>query len=58
MIPLKTFRFLVMINNTSPGIIVEQRAINVTDATRAVQAQYGRDSKVVFYGFGDDNRKK
>jgi hypothetical protein len=58
MIPLKTFRFLVLINNTTPGIIVEQRAMNVTDATRAVQAQYGKDSKVVFYGFGDDTRKK
>jgi hypothetical protein len=56
MIPLKTFRFLVLINNTSPGIIVEQRAMNVTDATRAVQAQYGKDSKVVFYGFGNDGK--
>lgn len=57
MIPLKTFRFMVVINNTVPGIIVEQRAMNVTDATRAVQAQYGKDSKVVFYGFANDERK-
>jgi hypothetical protein len=52
-LPLKNFRFLVLIDNKVPGIIVEQRALNVTDATRAVQAQYGKDSKVVFYGFGN-----
>jgi len=52
-LPLKNFRFLVMINNQTPGIIIEHRALNVTDATRAVQAQYGKDSKVVFYGFGN-----
>jgi len=56
MIPLKTFRFLVVINNKTPGIIVEQRAMNVTDATRAIQAQYGKDSKVVFYGFGNEGK--
>jgi hypothetical protein len=57
MIPFKTFRFLVLINNTTPGIIVEQRSINVTDATRAVQAQYGKDTKVVFYGFGNEGKQ-
>ena len=46
---LKTFRFLVHINNQSPGIIIEQRALNITQATQAVQAMY-KDSKVVFYG--------
>ena len=57
MIPFKTFRFLVLINNTTPGSIVEQRSINVTDATRAVQAQYGKDTKVVFYGFGNEGKQ-
>jgi hypothetical protein len=29
---------------------VEQRAMNVTQATQAVQAQYGRNCRVTFYG--------
>ena len=41
---------MVLIDNKSPGIIVEQRAMNVTQATQAVQAQYGSNSKVTFYG--------
>ena len=49
-IPMKTFRFLVLIDNRSPGVIVEQRALNVTQATQAVQAQYGSNSRVTFYG--------
>ena len=49
-LPMKTFRFMVMINNQSPGVIVEQRALNVTQATQAVQAQYGSNSRVIFYG--------
>lgn len=40
---------MVLINNTVPGIIIEQRAMTVNDATKAVQAMY-KDSKVVFYG--------
>jgi hypothetical protein len=47
---MKTFRFMVLINNQSPGVIVEQRAMNVTQATQAVQAQYGSNSRVTFYG--------
>ena len=49
-IPMKTFRFMVLIDNKSPGVIVEQRAMNVTQATQAVQAQYGANSRVIFYG--------
>lgn len=49
-IAMKTFRFLVLIDNQSPGVIVEQRAINITQATQAVQAQYGSNSRVTFYG--------
>jgi len=49
-IPMKTFRFLVLIDNKSPGIIVEQRAMNVTQATQSVQAQYGSNCRVTFYG--------
>ena len=49
-IPMKTFRFLVLIDNKSPGVIVEQRAMNITQATQAVQAQYGANSRVIFYG--------
>jgi hypothetical protein len=52
-LPMKTFRFLVLINNQLPGIIVEQRALNVTQATQAVQAQYGPNSRVTFYGMAD-----
>jgi len=54
-LPLKNFRFMVMINNQTPGIIVEQRAMNVTQATQAVQAQYGSNSKVQFYGMGNQD---
>jgi hypothetical protein len=54
-LPLKNFRFLVMINNQTPGIFVEQRAMNVTQATQAVQAQYGSNSKVSFYGMGNQD---
>ena len=54
-IPMKTFRFLVLIDNKSPGVIVEQRAMNVTQATQAVQAQYGSNSKVTFYGMGNQD---
>jgi len=54
-LPLKNFRFLVLIDNKSPGIIVEQRAMNVTQATQAVQAQYGSNSKVSFYGMGNQD---
>ena len=53
-IPMKTFRFMVLINNQVPGIIIEQRAINVNQATQAVQAQYGSESKVQFYGMVND----
>ena len=49
-IPRKTFRFMVLIDNKSPGVIVEQRAMNVTQATQAVQAQYGSNCRVTFYG--------
>jgi hypothetical protein len=49
-IPMKTFRFMVLIDNKSPGVIVEQRAMNVTQATQAVQAQYGSNCRVTFYG--------
>jgi len=49
-IPMKTFRFMVLINNQLPGIIIEQRAINVNQAQQAVEAQYGSESKVQFYG--------
>jgi len=49
-IPMKTFRFMVLINNQVPGIIIEQRAINVNQAQQAVEAQYGSNSKVQFYG--------
>jgi hypothetical protein len=52
-LPLQNFRFLVLINNQIPGIVVEQRALNVTQATQAVQAQYGSNSKVTFYGMGN-----
>jgi hypothetical protein len=48
--PMKTFRFLVLIDNKLPGVMVEQRALNVTQATQAVQAQYGSNSRVTFYG--------
>ena len=53
-IPMKTFRFMVLINNQTPAIIIEQRAINVNQATQAVQAQYGSESKVQFYGMVND----
>ena len=49
-LPMKTFRFMVVINNQIPGIIIEQKALNITQATQSVQAQYGKDSKVTFYG--------
>ena len=52
---MKTFRFMVLINNQIPGIIIEQRALNITQATQAVQAQYGKDSKVTFYGMVKDD---
>ncbi len=48
----KTFKFQVLINNTIPGIIVEQRALNIDQATKAVQAMY-KGSKVIFYGMSD-----
>ena len=48
--PMKTYRFIVVIDNEIPGIIVEQRAMNITQATQAVQAQYGSNSTVTFYG--------
>ena len=51
---MKTFRFLVLIDNKIPGIIVEQRALNVTQATQAVQAQYGSNCRVTFYGMVND----
>ena len=53
-LPMKTFRFLVLIDNKIPGIIVEQRALNVTQATQAVQAQYGSNCRVTFYGMIND----
>ena len=53
-IPMKTFRFMVLINNQVPGIIIEQRAINVNQAQQAVEAQYGSNSKVQFYGMVND----
>ena len=49
-IPMKTFRFQVQIDGKIPAVIVEQRAMNVTQATQAVQAQYGANSRVIFYG--------
>ena len=49
-IPMKTFRFQVLINNQTPAIIIEQRAINVNQAQQAVEAQYGSNSRVTFYG--------
>ena len=54
-LPMKTFRFMVIINNQIPGVIIEQRALNITQATQAVQAQYGKDSKVTFYGMDNDD---
>ena len=54
-IPMKTFRFQVLINNQTPAIIIEQRAINVNQAQQAVEAQYGSNSKVSFYGMVRDN---
>jgi len=53
-IPMKTFRFQVLINNQIPAIIIEQRAINVNQATQAVQAQYGSESRVQFFGMVND----
>lgn len=53
-IPMKTFRFMVLINNQIPGVIVEQRALNITQATQAVQAQYGSNCRVQFYGMVND----
>ena len=53
-IPMKTFRFQVLINNQLPSIIIEQRALNVNQATQAVQAQYGSESRVQFYGMVND----
>ena len=47
---MKTFRFQVLINNQLPAIIIEQRAMNVTQAQQAVEAQYGSNSRVIFYG--------
>jgi hypothetical protein len=49
-IPMKTFRFQVLINNQTPAVIIEQRAISVTQAQQAVEAQYGPNSRVIFYG--------
>ena len=49
-IPTKTFRFQVLINNQLPAIIIEQRAMNVNQAQQAVEAQYGSNSRVIFYG--------
>jgi len=49
-LPMKTFRFYVILNNTSPGIYVEHRAMNVNDATRALSAQYGATAKISFAG--------
>lgn len=43
---MKIFRFLVVKNNQLPGIIVEQVALNITQATEAVQAQYGPNCRV------------
>jgi len=54
-IPMKTFRFQVLINNQTPAIIIEQRAINVNQAQQAVEAQYGSNSRVIFYGMVRDN---
>jgi hypothetical protein len=54
-LPMKTFRFIVVINNQIPGVIIEQRALNITQATQAVQAQYGKNSKVTFYGMVKDD---
>ena len=56
MIPLKTFRFQVLINNQSPGVIIEHKGLNVDQATKAVQAMY-KDSKVTFYGMVNTNEK-
>ena len=53
-IPMKTFRFQVLINNQLPAVIIEQRAINVNQATQAVQAQYGSESRVQFFGMVND----
>ena len=53
-IPMKTFRFQVLINNQLPAIIIEQRAINVNQAQQAVEAQYGSNSRVIFYGMVND----
>jgi len=47
---LKTFRFLVHINNQSPGIIIEQKGLNAYQAQKAVEAMYGPNAKVSFYG--------
>ena len=49
-IKLRTYRFLVMINNTSPGILVEQKGLNAYQAQKAVEAMYGSNAKVSFYG--------
>jgi len=53
-LPMKTFRLLVFINNQLPGIIVEQVVLNITQATQAVQAQYGPNCRVTFYGMVND----
>ncbi len=53
-LPMKTFRFQVQIDGKIPAVIVEQRAMNVTQATQAVQAQYGPNSRVIFYGMVND----
>lgn len=49
----KTFRFQVIINNVVPGIIIEQRALNINDATRALQAIY-KGARIIFFGMGKD----
>jgi len=49
-IKLKTFRFMVVINNTVPGILVEQKGLNAYQAQKAVEAMYGSNAKVSFYG--------
>jgi len=47
---LKTFRFMVVINNTLPGILIEQKGLNAYQAQKAVEAMYGPKAKVSFYG--------
>ncbi len=49
-IQLKTFRFIVVVNNKLPGLIVEQKGMNSYQAQKAVEAMYGSNAKVSFYG--------